>query len=94
MVRDSRPGFSRVSEMSAPAQAWNVGPLDHWTTGQHFFRAAQGYAGSRQGGREAGIAAGTAGWTSQRVCLITTTWAGGRYRENYLQSLQVLIWKI
>lgn len=73
--------------------------LEHWgATGKPLgsissvaMQAMQGYSGrpGRQGGRQAGTAAGTANWTSQRVLPHhhPLGQAGGRYRENYLQSL-------
>lgn len=88
MVRDVRPGFSRPSEMSAPAWAWNVGgplgkPLDSISS-----VAMQGYSGrpGRQGGRDSGMDR----QLDQPTCFASSPLpgrAGGRYRENYLQSL-------
>lgn len=91
MVRDVRPGFSRPSEMSAPAWAWNVGgPLvNHWTAFLQWpCRATQGGLG--QGGRQAGRDSGRDRQLDQPTCFASSPppgQAGGRYRENYLQSL-------
>lgn len=56
--------------------------------------ATQGWARELQGGRDSGRDRELG--PANVFCLITATtrWAGGRYRENYMQSLLVLIWRI
>lgn len=98
MVRDVRPGFSRPSEMSAPAWAWNVGGLlvNHWTAFLQWpCRATQGGLGGREAGRQ-GQRQGPPTGPANVFCLITThsDKQGGEIAKIICNLLLVLIWRM